>query len=153
MAGVSQAHVAKIEQGKVDPRLSTVNKILVVLTEGKQKKCTDTITRGVIFARPNDSILKISEVMMRQAVSQLPIMNGNRLIGTVTEETIIRNLNANLAEEKAKDIMDAPLQTVQEETSTDAVRTMQEKRQGVLVAKGKEIVGIVTRSDLLKTIG
>jgi predicted transcriptional regulator len=91
--------------------------------------------------------------MMRQAVSQLPIMNGNRLIGTVTEETIIRNLNANLAEKKAKDIMDAPLQTVQEETSTDVVRTMLEKRQGVLAAKGKEIVGIITRSDLLKIIG
>jgi len=28
-----------------------------------------------------------------------------------------------------------------------------EKHQGVLVARGKEIVGIVTRSDLLKTIG
>jgi len=80
-------------------------------------------------------------------------MNGNRLIGTVTEETIIRNLNANLAEKKAKDIMDAPLQTVQEETSTDVVRTMLEKRQGVLAAKGKEIVGIITRSDLLKIIG
>lgn len=80
-------------------------------------------------------------------------MNGNRLIGTVTEETIIRNLDVNLAEKKAKDIMDAPLQTVQEETSTDVVRTMLEKRQDVLVAKGKKIVGIITRSDLLKTIG
>jgi predicted transcriptional regulator len=51
LAGVSQAHVAKIEQGKVDPRFSTVNKILGVLTEGKQKKCMDIMTRGVIFCR------------------------------------------------------------------------------------------------------
>ena len=32
LVGVSQAHIAKIEGEKVDPRLSTVNKILEVLT-------------------------------------------------------------------------------------------------------------------------
>lgn len=31
MAGISQAHVAKIEMGKVDPRLSTMTRILMVL--------------------------------------------------------------------------------------------------------------------------
>ena len=37
LAKVSQAHVAKIEKGRVDPRLSTVNRILQVLAEGEEK--------------------------------------------------------------------------------------------------------------------
>lgn len=152
LAGVSQAHVAKIEQENVDPRLSTINKILQVLIEGKQKKCKDIMTKGVLFARPNDSILKISDIMRHHAISQVPIIDKNKVVGTITEETIIRNLRSNLAEEKAKKVMDKPLPTVYEETSIDVIRPVLEERQGVLVARGKEIVGIITRSDLLKTI-
>lgn len=153
LVGVSQAHIAKIEQGKVDPRLSTINRILQVLTVTKQSKCRDIMTKGVLFAKPNDTILRVSEVMMRHAISQLPVMSGGRVVGTVTEEVIIRNLRSNLAEEKVKNVMGGPLPTVQEETSIDVVRQILEKHQGVFVARGKEIVGIVTRSDLLKTIG
>lgn len=152
LAGVSQAHVAKIEHGKVDPRLSTINKILHVLVEGKQKKCKDIMTKGVLFARPNDSIMKISDVMIHNAISQIPIIDRNEVLGTITEETIIRNLRSNLAEEEAKKVMDKPLPTVYEETSIDAIRPILEERQGVLVTRGKEVVGIITRSDLLKTI-
>ena len=92
LVGVSQAHIAKIENAKVDPRLSTVNKILQVLVEGEGRICRDIMTRSVISAKPSDRILRISEVMMRNAISQLPVMHENKIVGTVTEQTIIKNL-------------------------------------------------------------
>ncbi|MEM3551935.1 MAG: CBS domain-containing protein [Candidatus Bathyarchaeia archaeon] len=153
LVGVSQAHIAKIEQEKVDPRLSTVNKILKVLTEGKEVRCKDLMTRGVIFARPEDNVLKVSEIMVRHAISQIPVIDGHKVVGTITEESIIRKLGSNIANEKVKNVMDPPLPIVSEETSISAVRPLLERRQGVLVARGKKVIGIITRSDLLKTIG
>jgi len=152
LVGVSQAHIAKIELRKVDPRLSTINKILRVLTEGEKRECRDIMTKGVLFAKPNDTILKVSEIMVRHAVSQMPVMNGSKVVGTVTEENIIRNLSSNIAAEKVRSIMDLPLPTVSQETSINAIRPLLERHQGVLVTRGKAIIGIITRSDLLKTI-
>jgi len=151
LVGISQAHIAKIEQEKVDPRLSTVNRILQVLRKENGKKCKDIMTKAVFIARPNENILKISEVMVRNAVSQLPVLNGKKIVGTVTEECIIRNL-ANLSEKKVKNIMEPPLPIVSEDTGTDLVHGILEMNPGVLVIRQRQLVGIITRSDLLKTI-
>ncbi|MCS7124101.1 MAG: CBS domain-containing protein [Candidatus Bathyarchaeota archaeon] len=153
LTGISQAHIAKIERGKVNPRLSTINKILEVLTEGTEKKCRDIMTPGVIFAKPNDSVLKISEIMVRHAISQLPVLDGQKVVGTITEEDIIRKLGSNIANEKVENVMGPPLPVVAEDTGISVIRPLLERRQGVLVARGRKIVGIITRSDLLKTIG
>ena len=152
LVGVSQAHIAKIEGEKVDPRLSTVNRILHAIHSGNERRCRDVMTEIVIFARPNETVLKVSEIMVEKAVSQLPVLDRGKVIGTITEENIIRNLRANLSGEHIVNVMDPPMPAVSEETTLDQARALLEKSAGILVKRGLGIVGIITRSDLLKTI-
>jgi predicted transcriptional regulator len=152
LIGVTQAHIAKIENSKVDPRLSTINKMLQVLTEGEGKKCRDIMTRNVISVTPKDKILKVSDIMMKKAVSQLPVIEHGKVIGTVTEESIIKNISKNIADEVVEKIMEPPLPMVPEETSVGMIRPLLEDHVGVLVVKKGNLVGIISRSDLLKII-
>lgn len=152
IAGVSQAHIAKIESEKVDPRLSTVNRVLQVLASGRGKKCGEIMTRGVITASPRDKIQKISDTMVKHAVSQLPVMDGNRVIGMVTEEGIVRNLSQHIADQTVEKVMEPPLPSVPEDTDISAIRSLLETHPGILITRKGELVGIITRSDLLKVI-
>jgi len=152
LVGVSQAHIAKIEGGRVDPRLSTVNKILRVLTEGEGKNCGEVMTKRVISIKPTDKIVKVSELMMKHAISQLPVIETNRVIGTVTEESIIKNLSSTIADEKVERVMQPPLPSVPEGTNINMVKPLLEDHSGVLVVKKGDVVGIITRSDLLKIV-
>jgi len=54
----------------------------------------------VISVGPNDKILKVSEPMMKHAISQLPVIEKGRVIGTVTEESIIGNLRFSMCMKK-----------------------------------------------------
>jgi predicted transcriptional regulator len=152
LVDVSQAHIAKIEKEKVDPRLSTVNRILKVLTEREGKKCGEIMSRHVISIKPSDRVVKVSQLMMKHAISQLPVLEGGKIVGTITEDSIVRNLSTTLADEKVERIMQAPLPSVPEDTNVSMIQPLLQDHPAVLVVRRGEIVGIIARSDLLKVI-
>jgi len=79
-------------------------------------------------------------------------VDGRRVVGTITEESIIRNLSSTIASEKVEKIMEPPLPTVPDDTGINVIRPLLETRSGVLVTTKGEVVGIITRSDLLGVI-
>lgn len=152
MVGVSQAHIAKIEGEKVDPRLSTVNKILEILTDRKRKTCSEIMTRDVIVTNPKEKIKNVSEIMVKHAISQLPVIEDGQIVGMITEEGIVKHLSSNISEEPVENIMGPPLPSVPEDTDLVTIRSILETHSGVLVTRKGKLVGIITRSDLLKVI-
>lgn len=151
--GVSQAYIARIETGSLDPKLSVVNRIIEVLTQRKKTTCADIMTRNPTTVNARDSISTAVSLMQKNNFSQLPVLRGTQLIGIITEWDIIQNLQHDLHEISVQAIM-SPSRAfmVDETTSVDIIIPLFENYQAVLVQAQGRIQGIITRSDLLKLI-
>lgn len=150
LANISQAHIAKIETEKVNPRLSTVNVLLSILQRHeKEKTCGEIMSRKVIPVKSTDNAKKAISLMKSFDISQIPVIDKGHVIGSVTESTIIGNMGKNPAHVKIADIMDAPFPIVSEEDSIDILPELLNLRQAVLVSSHGRIKGIVTKFNLL----
>jgi len=150
LADVSQAHVAKIENSKVDPRLSTVNKILIVLHEKeKVKKCCRDVMSKVMSVRPETPVKKVIAIMRASGFSQMPVIEKGIQIGEISEETLLHNMDRKLEKLQAKDIIDRPFPVVDAGDSTETLPPLLDAHPAVLVAEKGRITGIITKSDLL----
>lgn len=151
LAGVSQAHVAKIESEKVDPRLSTVNRIMDVLLRMKEKPtCGSIMKRNIKSARPGDHLLKLINTMKKLGISQVPVFNDGKNIGSIRETTIIHNAHRNLKNTEVQDIIDEPFPVVNDSDSIEVLPGLLDYHAAVLVAEQGSIRGIITKSDLLR---
>jgi len=158
-AGVSQSLIARIEAGKIDPRLSTVKKILNSILSVKRGLDAASIMHSpVISVDVKDSVRKAVDLMEKHGISQLPVFDGDRIVGSVLEGTIIRRILQGKEPEKVfslkvEDVMEEPFTTVSPRTSINEILTLftHEKPAVLVVDKGKP-VGIITKIDLITSI-
>lgn len=151
--GVTQAHIAKIESEKVDARLSTINKIVTILESNQSKaKCKNVMTRHVISISSNNKASKAIQIMRRNNISQLPVIDDRISIGSIKESTVIKNLDKNVAEKKVKDIMEDSFPVIDSNDTIETARSLLDFHQAVLFIEKGKIVGIMTKTDLLSLI-
>jgi predicted transcriptional regulator len=152
LAKVSQAHIAKIEGEKVDPRLSTVNRILFILRTRKgsgRMKCSEIMHKQLISVSSDDPVSKAIKIMHRMGISQMPVLQGGVQVGSIGETTIMRNFDRNIKRLRVRDVIDRPFPVVDIEDTIEILPQLLDAHGAVLVSEKGKIRGIITKSDLL----
>lgn len=150
LAKVSQAHVARVELGSVNPRLSTVNRLLRVLQgRDRKKRCRSLMNPEIISFGPDDPAQDVVALMRDRNISQFPVMDGKDQIGSVDESTIIKNMGRKLHILQVKHIMDRPFPIIDARDPAEVAQGLLDFHPAVLVSEKGKLKGIITKSDLL----
>jgi acetoin utilization protein AcuB len=132
-------------------------------TNRKIIRVADWMTESVLAVETFDSIAIARQLMAKHRVNQLPVLDNDILVGIVTDRDIRdayptsmmihRGEEIDRFAEKitVEEVMTHDLFIVHPETAlSKAVRLLRRHRIGSLpVVKNKNLVGIITRSDIL----
>ncbi len=164
ITGVSQSYIARLEKGSINPTYSRVKAIYEYLTKSGERAAgilitSDKImTKNVVLCRESDSILTTLNIMKEKGYSQLPVLNDeNKVVGTVTESDIndlllkgitidsLRGLNV-------KRVMGETLPQVDKNTPVPLIYQLLKYSNAVLVLDSGNLIGIITKADILRTV-
>lgn len=127
------------------------------------------MTRKVITVTKGDSVRSAVEKLKEHHIRQLPVVEGNEVIGIVTDRDLRQasslarlladkgpereKLEGFLDRTKVEEVMTREVITV---TPTDTIEDVAKilydyKIGGVPVVEGRELVGIITSADILET--
>jgi predicted transcriptional regulator len=152
-ANVSQSLIAKIEAGVIDPTYSKTQKIFNALHELSAKdelKAKDIFKKSVVSVKPNDKLKSVVSKMKKQGISQLPVIDGQSVVGLVSESIILDAVLKNDSSDVlVKDVMkDAP-PVITKDASVEVISNLLRFYPIILVAEKGKILGLITKSDLL----
>ncbi|MFC1741667.1 CBS domain-containing protein [Nanoarchaeota archaeon] len=151
-ASVSQSLIAKIEAGKIDPTYSKVQQIfsaLDLLSKKKELSAREVMQKSLVVAKPSDKVVEIVKVMHRKGISQVPVVDGKKIVGLLTEGHLLERIGEDMRKLCARDVMIAPPPIVNDDTKISVLSSLIMFYPILIVAKNGEFVGVVTKSDLL----
>jgi predicted transcriptional regulator len=153
MAGVSQPLIARIEGDDVDPRLSTLRRIVDALNEaeGTVLRALDIMNEEVVSVSRDDSVRAAEQKMEEAAYSQLPVIDDGHPVGSISFSDI-RHGGENVGEQPVYEVMSEAFPTVSPDDSLDKISNYLDYSKAVVVTKNGKTVGIVTEADIARTM-
>ncbi len=155
-AGVSQSLIAKIEAGKIDPSFTKAQQIFQALDQLREKeevKAAQVMKTKVCFAQYNEPLKEVIRTMKTRGISQMPVMHQERVIGILSESTILNKI-AEKPERvhslKAEEVMEEAPPIVSPHTGMRTLLELLRDHPIVLVSEKGDLKGIISKSDLLE---
>ena len=157
-AGISQSMVARIEAGSVDPRVSTLKKIVAVLNDAGQKQVTagSIMHSPVIAVSPSEPISKALEIFERNNISQLPVIENGVPVGCISESVIVKAIEQQRLHRSqpffVRDFTEPGFPTVHSGTGVETIMNILQQNHAILVVDSGVVRGVVTKHDLISLI-
>jgi cystathionine beta-synthase len=109
-----------------------------------------TSQRTIFTARLGQSVREVIEVMKERGISQLPVLDNDRIVGIVNESTVLTRL---LDQGDANDPIDQLIETnfaiVETTNRLSMVGQFFRQNKVVLVVDDRKLVGIITKIDYI----
>jgi cystathionine beta-synthase len=107
--------------------------------------------KSVVVVAPDDKLLVAYSRMKLYDVSQLPVMDGERIIGIVDESDLLYAVHddSSAFQRTVQSIMSAKLETVQVNAPIDSLMPLFERGLVVIVCEGTKFLGLITQIDML----
>ena len=160
LAGVSQSLIAKLEAGTIDSSYTKVKTIFDVLNRLENKikiQEQKVVPNEVIGIQKDEPISKVVELMKEHGFSQIPVFDGKQSVGSISEKTILRQILAGkdlsqISKLATEEIMEEAFPQVGEDAPLTLISNLLQTYQAVLVTKKGNVLGIITKADLLRIL-
>lgn len=158
-AGVSQSLIARIENNTVDPRLSTVKRIVetIVISQG-ERTAKDVMNGPVITINASDTVRRAIELMKKHDISQIPVLKENKVVGSIQESSLVDRIVKSGNPDRffsslVSDVMGEKFEVVDSTAKiVDILNLLSHGEPAILVVEQEKIVGIITKIDVLSSI-
>lgn len=162
LSGVSQSTIAKLEKAKINGSYETVVRIFQALEEEADrrragKKAIDVSSKEIVSIQASEKVKHATEIMRQSGYSQLPVFDGERPVGSISEYGILALLRdgtsmEEVGERVVRHIMSESFPLVNEDTPLETVTSLLSTSNAVLVGRKGKVTGIITSSDVLKLL-
>jgi redox-sensitive bicupin YhaK (pirin superfamily) len=108
----------------------------------------------VISVPPDISVREVAGLLFERRISAVPVLEGQRLVGLVSEADLLRRRQLAGPARRARDIMTHEVATVAPDTPIEEIAALLEERgiKRVPVLQAGRVVGIVSRSNLVQAL-
>ena len=120
----------------------------------QQRRVRDVMTANPATVSEKDSIRDVARIMAREDTGIVPVVDGKKIVGLITDRDIVVRLVAegkDLANSRVKEVMSRSVRSVKEDTPVDEVLDLMSKekiRRVPVVNQNNELVGILSIGDI-----
>ncbi|RLI93333.1 MAG: hypothetical protein DRO89_00325 [Candidatus Altiarchaeales archaeon] len=118
-------------------------------------KVGDAMTRGVIYVKPDENVQRVAEIMKKNDIDSVIVIDNGVGVGIVTDMDIIAKVVASGKDPRTtcvSKIMTSPLITITPDADIDdAARVMRDREiRRLIVTQDGNIIGMLSEFDLVR---